>query len=1303
MKKRTIALLGALFCAVLCIAALLSFSLAAESRTVYLDAAKGNDANDGLSASKPKQTLDGALKLFAGTDGKIILLSDYTVSGQYTEPNHGGDVTFSAQNGAKLIFSSSTYRMNGPMTFENIALVCRGTVVLAAQFCDLTFGEGVTVENGFASFFVNGGYETPTGNNLSSNRDSHITVKSGEFHAICGFTRNKGQQTMYYTGTAHLTVEGGRIYGLYGGPLYNHAGGSAEILVSGGEIANLYTGGDITRKLSGDAKVTLAGGSVGSLRINNVIGNAEVFFEGGQFNSVTVGYENDTLAAEAEKAGSKKTASYNVLLYSEAQIQAIENAFDEAENHTNIYLSTSSSHPDAVKTLDEALRLLALSGGEITVSGRVEVKGGEMPATASPVRIKGESGASLVFNGNETLTFSSPVEIDALEIAVKGSLTIQAESDFTAGKDLTVSGPLSLTLDGKAGSTLQINGGTFASLTLNAKEDFRAGLNGGKLSELSLGEGNAEAVVAVGNAEIENLTLAREGDGDVILQLFSGKVGKLKMTGCPGGSVFLGETEIGSLDLDGVTGEKTGRLLVGKKAGESESGAFAKVLGEGKACSLVFLADGGTGTGISPFEPVGSLGTAVNALGGEGSVVLCGDYTYAATQSSTNSWSGKVTVTSSDGYVNYGGKLILDASLRLGGSTALEDITVASSKSGITLYAMGNPLVIGDRVKTERLFGNTSYINLCGGRPDSATVNEISVRIGSGDWGTLRGGSENTGSVAVRGGNISLTIDGGVFHGPVTPAAYGFTNGSATLTVNGGTFYGGIYGFYSTSVVNYSLSWNLTLTLNDGTFYFQIAPAYLRDTSMGGTYTVNLNGGDYRHLTDLYGSEKYKGTMKSTLTVGDGVDVTKKEEGTLSFKNYIRVGADPWIFTCDGYYYLAGTGGILHKAANIDDLRYSTGYRVYNPQPGMPYSHKMWSPEIHYFSAEEIGEEYAGWYMFICCDDGKSEETRFLSAYVLKCLDGNDLLGRWGNPETGEVNVPAKMYSEDVPELNNTDDLFGGMSVIRIDGVPYITFVSEVGRGTADFYQTISITKMKTPWIMYGQPTVICKPQYDWEKGGYGYSALENKWWPMVVEGGTAVYGENGEVFLVFSGSGYWTTQYNLALLTYTGGDPLSSSSWVKSPRPFFSLSDSINGCGHASYFTDTDGTRWAAYHAYTGKDTSSGRFVFVEPIQVSENGISVGNGSGHPNDIDTLYTVGVNPMPLADKAEGFTSSNLPETPSGGEETTGPAESGSDETNLGAEKPNAGIMETVLIVLCGVVMAGAVAAVVVVAVKTKKH
>ena len=113
-------------------------------------------------------------------------------------------------------------------------------------------------------------------------------------------------------------------------------------------------------------------------------------------------------------------------------------------------------------------------------------------------------------------------------------------------------------------------------------------------------------------------------------------------------------------------------------------------------------------------------------------------------------------------------------------------------------------------------------------------------------------------------------------------------------------------------------------------------------------------------------------------------------------------------------------------------------------------------------------------------------------------------------------------------------------------------------------------------------------------------------------------------------------TTNQLSYLKFKGGDPLDASNWEKYGKPIFARSPEVNGCGHASYITDPFGTKWASYHGYLGPDASDRRWSHFEPMTVDANGVSIGNGSGMPNSLDTVYTVTANPMPLAKKISGF-------------------------------------------------------------------
>ena len=257
-----------------------------------------------------------------------------------------------------------------------------------------------------------------------------------------------------------------------------------------------------------------------------------------------------------------------------------------------------------------------------------------------------------------------------------------------------------------------------------------------------------------------------------------------------------------------------------------------------------------------------------------------------------------------------------------------------------------------------------------------------------------------------------------------------------------------------------------------------------------------------------------------------------------------------------------------------------------------------------------------------------------LKGYVIKCLT-DDLLGPWGHPITGEPNVPQKL--EFLDSDYNKESGVMGCSVITINGTKYLMFIDSVGKETQNtddfnYYQRINIVKFTNPWTVEGEPQVICVPEYDWEKKG-----SEDKYHPAVVEGATAVYNPNGEVYIIYSASGYWTAHYQLGQLTYIGGengDPTDINCWEKKATPIFSQSDELRGCGHASYVTDTDGQGWICYHAYPKGD--DGRSAYLEPYYFTEDGIVIGNGSGKPSPLDTVYTVNVNPLPIAKRVSGF-------------------------------------------------------------------
>lgn len=663
--------------------------------------------------------------------------------------------------------------------------------------------------------------------------------------------------------------------------------------------------------------------------------------------------------------------------------------------------------------------------------------------------------------------------------------------------------------------------------------------------------------------------------------------------------------------------------------------------------TVIYVADGGIGDGSSASAALGSFTDAYALVGeSDATIVLCGKCTVTEPFLAPTH-KGKVTITSKVGTTDYrktkSAALVLGSNFYIGGETLFDGINIVSAIDYPGIFGNYKKMTIGSDV-------------VCG--YDSATAQTYPCVLG----GNYRSVKNLTGEVVINGGtwqrvrlansngsptntNMNMTINGGTFIEWIYMSGNESHDGNLSLTVNGGTIQMGIVGTSmslsevtnddgSVSLVDEDYyNGNMTITINGGNICGRIRPQYTKFGTLSGSWNIVLNGGEFSHCAEIVGTADISDTMTSSIIYGPAFDPNEKETGTYSFSNPIRYyGADPWLFFHDGAYYYTTTGGnslMLYKAANIGDLSTAGGTVIYDPEDGKEWSCNMWSPEIHYFSADMVGTDNAGWYLFVCSDDGSDWNYSGMRAYVLKCLDGDNLMGDWGHPITGEVNVPQKVIFADSDY--NENELCGGISVIVVNGQPYLTFVSEVGRDTSNFYQTLNIAKFSNPWTIIGKPVTFCTPTYDWEKYGGGDGVH-----PYTVECSTAVYGSDGSIYIAYAGSAYWTPYYCIGQLKLVGSDPMVASNWQKKSTPIFSQSTEVNGCGHACFVTDTDGKGWACYHGYiTAEET--GRYAFVEPYTANSSGLTIGNGTKKPAPLSTKYTVNVNPTPVSGKVSGFT------------------------------------------------------------------
>ena len=1242
---------------------LCALTLCASAETVeyfYINSETGDDHYGATSADDALKTFTQACRMAekSGADRAVIVITNaYKFPSTVKEIAHtvpieittnDGTTDFAKTVGAKLTFGNGLrYYLNGPTIFKDITVEYTKSIVFVAQYNPITFDENVNfvpLSDNPAGIYLVGGWQSPL-DDFVTDMDTHITIKSGEFAYVIGGSRQigTGSKGTTYTGTHYIDISGGKIDKFLGGSYAGQICDSAVINVTGGEFNIFYVAGDATRRFEKDATVTLSGGTIKDMHVNNVLGAATVYLKGAKVDSMVFEYAKSDFANTARKNNKDDILYYDANYYTQAQIDSYSTGFTAVENITTIYAKQGATGSGASESdpasFEAAFEKASDTNSVVAVIGTVTLENFTETAHSGTVTVKGAStSSSVVLNG--TYTMNGKTEFKNIKLG--GTATVNAKNGtFATGEGVSTSAKLNI--EGSA----ELTTGSFGNIT------------------------NAGNVVISG-ATVQNVT---GGTSKIAFEINSGKVGVVKTTDTSiadakvsinGGTVekviFNNVTASlecliygGTVSAYEVMGNNVkGALKIDEEKVSMDTLGAAAALFEVDNTVVFFLKDGATGNGTSVTAAGSTLDAAYAAIGNnKGVIVVCGTYTIPAAFVAP-AHTGDIIITSKYDGVDYrktdAAKIVIKGNFYCGGNTVIDGIHLLNEKSYGGIFAAYNDLTITSDILCEFGGTTTTYPSIVGGTYQIIENVSGSVTINGGTWQRVRLG--NSAAVPVN-ADLKMTINGGTFIEKITLGTNTTHSGNLELVINGGKIQAGIVGASMPTGGDYSYTGKMAITINGGTIYGKIAP---RDNSEGtfhGEYVVTLNGGDLSHVTDILGTENVTGDMTSTVYVSENLDVNEALKGTYSFTSLVREspnGADPWLFEHDGYYYYiataAGNGLQLVKAANLGDILTATSTQIYKPAKGHEYSAHLWSPEIHYFSAEEIGEQYAGWYCFLGsqpddawhAENGQVDDPAGFGeqrAYVIKCLDGDNLLGKWGHPLTGEVNVPQKIQFPDSDF--NVNELTGGCSVITINGVKYITFISEVGRetsGTSDynFYQTINIAKFTNPWTIEGQPKVICKPEYDWEKGG-----SENGIHPQVVEGATAVYGPNGEVYIIYSGSGYWTAKYQLGQLTYIGGpngDPTDINSWSKKPTSIFSQSAELTGCGHASYVKDHTGQGWICYHAYPNKSDS--RRAYVEPYYFTEEGVVIGNRSGHPAPMSTVYTSEVNPASLATKISGF-------------------------------------------------------------------
>lgn len=282
--------------------------------------------------------------------------------------------------------------------------------------------------------------------------------------------------------------------------------------------------------------------------------------------------------------------------------------------------------------------------------------------------------------------------------------------------------------------------------------------------------------------------------------------------------------------------------------------------------------------------------------------------------------------------------------------------------------------------------------------------------------------------------------------------------------------------------------------------------------------------------------------------------------------------ADPWMFFHQGFYYFTATldpsGGIwLWRSRTLSNLEKGEKKKIYQAHASGLRSKQIWAPEIHH-----LGNR---WYVYFTASDGVDENHRI---YALESRT---------NDPWSDYDFKARVYDAE------NDGWAIDATVFRLNDKLYMVWCGHVPNNGNGLY----MAQMSNPWTISGKRALISQVKYDWEKVRYPVNEA-----PEILQ-------RKGKTFLIYSASDTGTPNYALGLLTYSGGDPLDSNSWEKSPQPVFSqysgADGNVFGPGHNGLFKSPDGSEdWIIYHGKeSGEYTYRGRRSYAQKFTWNADG----------------------------------------------------------------------------------------------------
>ncbi len=297
------------------------------------------------------------------------------------------------------------------------------------------------------------------------------------------------------------------------------------------------------------------------------------------------------------------------------------------------------------------------------------------------------------------------------------------------------------------------------------------------------------------------------------------------------------------------------------------------------------------------------------------------------------------------------------------------------------------------------------------------------------------------------------------------------------------------------------------------------------------------------------------------------------------FSNPIGRGGDPYIVHWNGAYYYMDTdadnaGGsriLIRTSPTLEGAPSGQGSVIWTPGSGQP-GFDIWDASLH-----DLG---GVWYMYFAADGCSG------------CYSNHTIYALKGPSDAADPTQGPWTFAGAVdPTIS---DVIGPDVFVAPQGAPYPYYmvynhdlnVSPPGEG-------IYIAGMTSPTALaHTSITLLTTPNQTWED-----KTTEG---PRVLQHG-------GKTFITYMGNEYYTCDYAMGLLTFTGGgsDFLNAANWAKHNGPVFAQNGNACGPGRTTFTTSPDGTQsWMVYESNVNAGSNAYyRDILAQSFSYDSNG----------------------------------------------------------------------------------------------------